>query len=177
MRSPFEGRLVRLRAREPEDVAVIHSWVADEETIHFNETRYPISVDSMRPRGTLQPSFEHSRFAILDRETGALVGDIALHTQGPENRGGFLGLLVGPDYRSLGFGTDAMRTICRFGFDSLNLHRIELDVIASNERACHVYRKVGFQIEGRRRACYFYAGEYEDFVMMGLLRHELIEED
>lgn len=177
MRSPTEGRLIRLRAREPADVPVMHAWTRDAETIRFNESRYPVSLEAMRPRATFGADYQHARFAVVQRATGDLVGDVALHTMGPEDRCGFFGLLIAPARRGEGFGTDATRTLCRFAFEVMNLHRLELDVVAANSRAWHVYEKAGFRLEGRRRACYFHRGRYEDFIMMGMLRGELVEED
>ena len=72
-----------------------------------------------------------------------------------------------------GYGTDAMRTACRFGFEMMNLHRIELDVYDWNPRAMRVYEKVGFQYEGTIRDGIFKAGRWNDLVCMGLLRGEL----
>ena len=155
---------------------MLHAWAQDPDTIRFNESRYPPSLQAMPPRAEPHPTYDHARLAVVDRESGALVGDVALHTMDPESRSGFIGLLIGPEHRGRGYGTDATRAICRFGFDMMNLNRVELDVIASNERALHVYAKAGFRVEGRRRACYYHAGAYEDFIMMGMLRGELTEE-
>ena len=41
--SPFEGRLVRLRAREPEDEVNNHLWFNDPEVTEHLALRYPIS--------------------------------------------------------------------------------------------------------------------------------------
>jgi RimJ/RimL family protein N-acetyltransferase len=92
----------------------------------------------------------------------------------PENRSARLGIAIGAKARwDGGYGTDAMRVLCRFGFDMMNLHRIELDVYADNLRAEHVYEKVGFRVEGRRREALYKFGRYHDVVVMGLLEGEL----
>ena len=173
MRPPTEGRLIRLRAREPEDVPVLHAWAQDPDTIRFNESRYPPSLQAMRPRAELHPTYDHARLAVVDRESGALVGDVALHTMDPESRSGFIGLLIGPEHRGRGYGTDATRAICRFGFDMMNLHRIELDVYAENARAIRCYEKVGYQMEGRLRDAVFKFGKYQDILRMSVLEGEL----
>jgi RimJ/RimL family protein N-acetyltransferase len=68
---------------------------------------------------------------------------------------------------------DAMRVVCRFGFEMMNLQRIELEVYADNARAVHVYEKVGFRLEGTRRHAVFKRGRYHDMHVMGLLEGEL----
>ena len=54
----------------------------------------------------------------------------------------------------------------------MNLHRVELDADAKNERALHVYEKIGFVREGLRRQSKWIAGEWHDLVVMGILREE-----
>ena len=89
-----------------------------------------------------------------------------------------LGIAIGDKaYWDGGYGTDAMRALCRFGFDIMNLHRIQLDVYAGNQRAQHVYEKVGFRIEARKRQGIYKFGAYQDVLVMGLLEGELRLDD
>ena len=60
----------------------------------------------------------------------------------------------------------------RWGFRHLNLHRIELAVEPDNAAAMHVYEKLGFVSEGRRREHHYDDGCYRDEEMMGILRRE-----
>ena len=71
--------------------------------------------------------------------------------------------------------TDAVRTLCRFGFRQMNLYRIGLSVYATNQRGVRAYEKVGFKEEGRRRSAQFVGGRFVDVIEMGLLHDELIE--
>ena len=71
-----------------------------------------------------------------------------------------------------GYGTDALRTLVRFGFEEMNLNRIALDVYDFNERAIASYLKTGFAEEGRRRKDIYRDGRYVDVVMMSVLRAE-----
>jgi RimJ/RimL family protein N-acetyltransferase len=70
-----------------------------------------------------------------------------------------------------------MRTLCRFGFESMSLHRIQLDVYAGNDRARHVYEKIGFRLEVTKRQAIYKFGRYLDVHIMGLLEGELHPED
>ncbi|MEN6401563.1 MAG: GNAT family protein, partial [Armatimonadia bacterium] len=79
------------------------------------------------------------------------------------------------EYWNGGYGTDAMLTLCGFGFNQCNLHRIQLDVFAENARAIRCYEKVGFVHEGRRREAIFRHGRYQDLIVMGLLAEEYRE--
>ncbi|MGC7100160.1 GNAT family N-acetyltransferase [Amycolatopsis lurida] len=78
------------------------------------------------------------------------------------------------EFRGGGYGTDAIRVLCRYGFDAMRLHGISLWVVAENTGACHVYRKLGFVEEGRQRERFFRDGRWHDMILMSVLEGELI---
>jgi RimJ/RimL family protein N-acetyltransferase len=82
---------------------------------------------------------------------------------------GSLGIGLHADYRGRGIGRKLLdATIAaawRFG-----LERIELTVFMSNERARRLYERAGFQAEGVLRRHRKVNGEYEDSLLMALLR-------
>lgn len=176
MESPFEGRLVRLRAYEPEDEPLLYQWFNDPEVTRHLTLRYPLSHHTERAfiERMREPGHAGANFAVVTRDSGELIGGTGLDTSQPENREGTLGISIGNKrFWDQGYGTDAMRTICQFGFEQMNLHRIQLEVYASNQRARKVYERVGFQVEGVRRQAIYKYGAYDDIVMMGLLEGEL----
>jgi RimJ/RimL family protein N-acetyltransferase len=59
--------------------------------------------------------------------------------------------------------------VAQWGFQTLALHRIELEVLTSNERAIRCYEAVGFRREGVRRDAELYPDGWKDFLYMGLL--------
>ncbi len=171
---PLEGELIRLRAHEPEDVDRAFAWLNDPEVRQFLGRQYPFSRKEVTERLLAAPSFDAAFFAIVRKEDGVLIGDCGLFDASPENRGATLGIQIGDkSCWEGGYGTDTMRTLCRFGFEVMNLHRIHLHVLSWNERAIHVYEKVGFQREAVLRDSMFRFGSYHQIVVMGLLRGEL----
>jgi [ribosomal protein S5]-alanine N-acetyltransferase len=71
-----------------------------------------------------------------------------------------------------GLGRTITRFVVDWGFSELNLHRVYLSVLATNERAIHVYQSVGFSEEGRLRAARFKGGRFVDEVLMSILEDE-----
>jgi RimJ/RimL family protein N-acetyltransferase len=174
--SPFEGKLVKLRARELEDEPLLYKWFNDPEVTEFLTVRYPLSHKTEREflEGAGHIDYSNASFAVETLVEGRLIGGVSLQDARPEYRAATLGIALGDKtFWDGGYGTDAMRTVCRFGFEMMNLHRIELDVYADNARAQHVYEKVGFRLEGRRRDATFKYGRYQDVLVMGLLEGEL----
>lgn len=176
MHSPFEGDLIRLRAREQEDEPLLYQWFNDPEVTRFLTMRYPISHVGERVfiERNSEPGYRNANFAVVRKDSGALIGGVSLEQASPENRAATLGIAIGDKgHWDSGFGTDTMRTVCRFGFQMMNLHRIELHVYAENTRAIRCYEKVGFQHEGRARDAIFSYGKYQDLLIMSLLEGEL----
>ena len=173
--SPFEGRLIRLRAREPEDVPQLYEWFNDPEVTEHLAMRYPLSLRSEREfvDSASDVGYNNINFAIETLD-GKMIGGCGLETASPENRSAELGIAIGDkNFWGGGYGTDTMRTLVRFGFDMMNLHRVQLDVYANNLRAQHVYEKVGFRVEVRKRNAIYKLGAYQDVLVMGILEGEL----
>ncbi len=178
--SPFEGRLIRLRGREPEDEPLLHRWINDPEVNEHLSIRFPISH-----RGELEfvesasnVDYNHLNLTVETLDGRRMIGGCNLDAFRPENRSAVLGIAIGDkEFWNGGYGTDTMRTLCRFGFEMMNLHRIQLDVFDGNDRARHVYEKIGFRTEVTKRQAVYKFGRYLDVYVMGLLEGELLEED
>ena len=74
-------------------------------------------------------------------------------------------------------GREATRLVLAWGFDVLGLHRIQLEVLATNSRAIGCYVACGFRPEGVRREAQLYPDGWKDFVVMGLLESEYVSPD
>lgn len=172
----IEGTLVSLRPWEMADLERNHRWVNDREMTRFLTMRYEMSLAAeenfMRERTKTPVSFSAATFAIETKD-GRHIGNCGLHDASPENRGATLGVFIGErECWGKGYGTDAVRTLVRFGFEEMNLNRVELHVFHFNERAMASYRKCGFVEEGRLRQHIYQEGVYHDLVVMAVLRDE-----
>ncbi len=74
--------------------------------------------------------------------------------------------------KARGFGRKALRWIKFFTFEQLGYHRLELDVLASNKRAQHLYRSEGFIDEGKLREAHKTFQGYEDLLLLSMLKSE-----
>ena len=98
---------------------------------------------------------------------------VGLHEINNINRTATLGIFIGnKDYRSKGYGTEAIKLILDFGFNYLNLNNIDLALMEFNKRALKCYEKCGFKKIGRRRKCKFINGRYYDSILMDILSEE-----
>ncbi|KDN17933.1 GNAT family N-acetyltransferase [Amycolatopsis rifamycinica] len=173
----LEGELVRLRALEPEDADKIYGWVHDPEVGRWMVNDYPRSRAQIRKRCEERPvnNYELVVLGIETKAEGELIGIVDLRDADPRVGNAELDIYIGDaEYRGGGYGTDAMRVMCRYGFDAMRLHMITLWVVAGNERARHVYRKVGFSEDGRHREAFVgEGGRRHDMILMSMLKGEL----
>jgi RimJ/RimL family protein N-acetyltransferase len=174
--SPFEGRLVRLRAVEEHDLPKINEGIWDPEVSQHLSVAWPEPLAGTREWWERGRNSERDAGFVIETLAGEFVGGCGLHQISARNRSAILGIWLARPYWERGYGTDAVRTLCRFAFQEMNLQRVELGVLETNPRGVRAYEKVGFKEEGRLRRYLFVGGRYVDMIMMGLLAEDLIEE-
>ena len=74
-----------------------------------------------------------------------------------------------PDYRGVGYGTEAAALVIDHALRTLGLHRVLAWTIGYNEASQALLRRLGFTHEGTFREHVFNAGEYHDTEHYGLL--------
>ncbi len=171
----LQGTLVRLRAHEPADIAALNDLINDPDVGESLGMLMPQAVSDYKAfvEGA-EKDPTRSSFVIERLEGGVAIGSGGFFTIETAPRTAVLGIWLGKPYWDEGLGTDAVRTLCRFGFEHMNLQRIELTVFETNPRARRAYEKVGFVVEGTRRRSEFAGGRHVDSYLMGLLAEELI---
>lgn len=112
-------------------------------------------------------------FAIIRRDNNELIGNVSLFNISHISRNADIGIFIGEeDNRGKGYGSEAMRILLKFGFETLNLNNILLRFFAFNKNAIACYEKLGFKKIGERRSSYFVRGQYHNEVFMDILAEE-----
>jgi len=101
---------------------------------------------------------------------GDVVGHLHIFRQASRmSHVGELIIYLSEDFAGVGLGTAMMRYALTFAKEK-GLHRLQLSVIMGNDRAIHVYEKVGFRREGVRSDAYKGVdGRYHDALEMGTI--------
>ena len=174
--SPFLGKVIRLRSLEEADLARITEMFSDPEVLQYLSITWPEPISGTRAWWEgVRRNPSTAPFAI-ETLAGELIGVCSLEDVDPATRSAALGIWIGASFWDKGYGTDAVRTLCRFGFREMNLQRVGLSVFDVNPRGVRAYEKVGFKQEGRARRAHFIDGRHVDVIRMGLLAEELAED-
>ncbi|MAK60431.1 MAG: GNAT family N-acetyltransferase [Ponticaulis sp.] len=116
---------------------------------------------------------DKDRFDYAITVDGRVIGDVVLNEIDWCNRiSNFRIGIWNPAHPHFGYGREATALILRFGFETLGLNRIELEVFVHNPAARHVYEVLGFQMEGVRREALLQDGARVDSFVMSLLRRD-----
>jgi [ribosomal protein S5]-alanine N-acetyltransferase len=175
MKNPFFiGPRLYFRALEREDAPQLAGFINDPGVRRTLLLHRPMSVGQELGFVDALGKDEHQVILGVARHGHSeLIGSVGLHALDFRTRRAEFGMLIGDRSQwGQGFGTEATRMMLDYGFGTLNLNRIWLQAFASNTAAIRVYEKAGFRQEGVQRAHLFKDGEYEDGVLMGILRSE-----
>lgn len=177
----YRGERVYFRPLELADVDRLVAWFNDEENWATLGRFNP--VNRLREREYIEGLYKSPAdvtLGVVAQDDDALVGCVGLHGICPQARRATFGIVIGDRARQgQGLGSEATRLAVRYGFEELNLNRIELSVFAHNERALRVYRGAGFVQEGRQRQAFYRNGRYHDVLLFAILRadHTRVQTD
>jgi ribosomal-protein-alanine N-acetyltransferase len=101
-----------------------------------------------------------------------LVGRVGYNYWLRQDRRASIGYDLGYAHWGSGIMTEAVRAIVMFGFERMDLNRIEADTDAENYGSMRVLEKVGFKREGLQEQQYFEWDEFHDLVLFALLRRD-----
>jgi len=169
------GKSVYLRRVRITDAPFILKW--------HNDPGLRKLARSGAPRMTLKNERKDIRSArrseneaylmVIRKSDNRLIGFIRLNGITSASIRVWLRIIIG-DKSAWGknYASDAMRTVLKWLFYELDIHRVELETYATNKRALRFFEKMGFKREGILREAHFTNGKYYDIISFGLLKKE-----
>ena len=114
---------------------------------------------------------ERYAFAIVQKETDSFMGVIGIHPEMRHSRAE-VGYWIGVPYWGQGYMTEALQRVIQFGFETLNLNRIQASHRTDNPASGRVMEKAGMQYEGTLRQMMIRDGEFTDISYRSILRED-----
>lgn len=144
LRTMYETSRLRLRAHTPDDIPRLLSLYHDPETNRLMSNAYNFPMTRKTLEDVIFAVDAGNKLAVIieHKESGAFMGSLTMTIQNSKNRDGVVGIALGKDWRSNGYGTEVLTWLLGFAFKELGLHRVSLQVFAINEAAYTVYEKM-----------------------------------
>ena len=115
-------------------------------------------------------------FQLIDKDSKKMIGWCGYHTWYLDHdRAEIFYVFKDDKFSGKGLMTEAMKVVINYGFNEMNLHRIEAFVSPENLPSLNLIQKVNFTKEGHLREHYLNNGKAEDSLVFSLLKWEIIE--
>jgi len=164
---------VKLRPLEREDLRFVHQLDNNASVMRYwFEEPYEAFVELSDLYDKHIHDQSERRFVIqCDGEKAGLVELVEINHV---HRRAEFQIIISPEYQGKGLATKAAQLAMDYGFTVLNLYKLYLIVDKENEKAIHIYRKLGFQVEGELIHEFFINGEYRNTIRMCLFQHQYL---
>ena len=173
----FETERLKIRLFKLEDVDDIYEYCSDEEV-----TRYlPFDTYTEKQQAVDRINYCLEGYKNLDKpivcaieykEDGKLMGSIDFVKWDEGHKVGEVGYVLNKKYWNKGIMTEALKTILKFGFENMQLNRIELRCDERNQASAKVMEKNGLTYEGTLRQNKFQKGEFITLKYYSILKEE-----
>ena len=111
-------------------------------------------------------------WAITLADSGKMIGTVGFTKISPYHRSAEIGYVLNPEYHRRGIGYEAAKRIVDFGFDTLELHRVEARFMKGNTASKKLMEKLGMTFEGYSRDSMLVKGTYKTIGTCSILREE-----
>jgi RimJ/RimL family protein N-acetyltransferase len=145
----LEGRRITLRAMKGSDSAALLDIYGDPLVMKYTEeTPFPdldtvrLMLESVR---RLLAGGESLEWAIALQDSDQIIGTCGLHSFDPTLKAAEVGCLLTHSAWGHGYMTEAIARIMSYAEEVLRLERLTADVAPENERAQHLFQKLGYR--------------------------------
>jgi len=172
----LETERLRLRKLSIRDAGDLYEYASLPEVAEHVVWDYHRNIsDSMHFLRVVIKQYEDgvpSPWGIVHKEHGRLIGTIGYHIWNIPNGFAEVGYALSKDYWNNGYASEAFKEVIRFGFEKMNLNRVEATCKLPNTASERVMQKCGLTYEGILRKRLFAKGEYHDLKFYSILKSE-----
>jgi len=172
----LETERLILRKMALNDAEAVFAYASDPEVSRYTLWETHRSIEDSRAFLELTTQkYENGGepdWGIVYRGDGCLVGACGLVSWEAEHARAEVGFVLSREYWGRGLMPEAVRAMFRFGFETMNLNRIEARCIAENAASARVMEKAGMAYEGTLRQREYIKGAYRDIKLYAILKEK-----
>ncbi|PRY14259.1 ribosomal-protein-alanine N-acetyltransferase [Pontibacter ummariensis] len=172
----LETERLYLRELNPEIYAQLLTSRSDSELMAYFGFQAKEALEEEKERfrqGFVTYFISFHNFHLLDKKTEQVIGKCGFHTWIPTHRRAEVGYQLFHDqHKGKGLMTEALGAVLSYGFEQMNLYRVEAFIADYNVPSHRLLQHSGFSEEGVVRGHYIVDGVNEDSLLLSLLRPE-----
>jgi len=171
-------RLILRKFEYTDDESMLKNWVSDPRVqLMYCEPVYSTKEEVKELLTKFITSYEKAdyyRWAIILKDTGECIGQIAYFLVDSKNHFAEIEYCIGRCFQNKGYATEATKAVIQYGFDKINLHKVQICHNSINPSSRKVIEKCGFVYEGALRDFFYMDGKYVDRLYYSILKDEFI---
>lgn len=162
-----------LRELQFRDVMDIFDYAQQKDIVDMSGMRLHTSIEMTK--NYIKYELKKSEtLAIVLKETDRVIGTVSLRRQ--YNDSGLdirlISCIINPNQWGNGFAPEAIKTIIKYAFEDLNVHKLLGGHYSFNKQSESVNKKLGFVYEGTQRKVYKYKNQIVDALEYGMLQED-----
>ncbi len=169
-------RLILRRFEYTDDDAMLRYWIADEKIQSlYSEPVYTTKEAVKELLDKYIGSYEREdyyRWAIIEKDSVECIGQIAYFLVDNKNHFAEIEYCIGSDFQRQGLATEATKAVIAYGFEKMNLHKVQICTKTINTPSKRVIEKCGLTYEGTLRDYFYMNGEYVGRLYFSILKDE-----
>ncbi|MDQ3050992.1 MAG: GNAT family N-acetyltransferase [Bacteroidota bacterium] len=168
-----------LREMTPETYNRVMSKFTDSEIKKFFgiKSNEELELEKLRfKQGMTMSGKTFLYFHLVEKSSSQVLGWCGYHTWFKLHRRAEIGYVLNEDaYKRKGYMKEALPEVIRYGFEEMDLNRIEALVSPDNNPSLKLINNNGFTREGLLRENYMSKNKLDDSIIFSLLRREYIK--
>lgn len=170
------SRLILRKFSESDISSAFRYWAGVEEIqTGYGEPTYDTpekTAELLRSYIGRYESDEYYRWAVILRESGECIGQIALFLVNTKNEFCEIEYCIGKEFQGKGIATEATNAIIEFSIKSVGFQRVSICCRENNPASKRVIEKCGFVYEGALRRHFKCADGFHDRLEFSILTDE-----
>ena len=137
-----------------------------------DKTEAKTAFESMRKQTRLTRPGDVLTFAVVRKSDGRVLGHISLRYTDATAAQGEIRFAIGPAFRAKGFGSEAVKAVVTFAFETYRLHRIFARTTGANEASARLLKSIGMRLEAHYREHALFQGEWDEELHFAVIDRE-----
>ncbi len=165
----LSGKLVALRALEPEDLVFLFEMENSEQFWQISNTQAPFSKFLLK--NYIEQSHQdiyqakQLRLVIEEQSSKNAIGMIDLFDFEPQHKRAGIGVLIHPDHQQKNYASESLALLTKYCFQHLGLHQLYANITSDNAASISLFEKHLFKKIGVKKDWVFYNNTYKDEIL------------